>query len=68
MNKEKMKLRDPLVFAARLRNPSTSILSGPSNSGKTTLLYKILNHGGHIFHDPRCLQNSLFLQAVAETL
>ena len=48
------------LFDVRFRCPSTAILSGPSNSGKTTLVYEILKHARHIFHDPRCIQNVIF--------
>lgn len=44
------------MFDARLKNPSTFIVSGPSQSGKTSLVVDILKNGSTLFEDPRCLQ------------
>ena len=48
------------MFDVRFRSPSTCVISGPSQSGKTSLLQKILQHGPHIFQDPKCLDNIVF--------
>ena len=44
------------MFDARLRNPSTFIVSGPSQSGKTSLVLDLIINGGQLFEDSRCLQ------------
>jgi hypothetical protein len=48
------------MFDVRFRCPSTTLVSGPSQSGKTSLVLNILNRGNQYFRDPRCLQNILF--------
>ena len=44
----------------RFKTPSTTIISGPSNSGKTSLLFKILRRGEELLEYPKCLQNILY--------
>ena len=44
----------------RLENPSTFLISGPSQSGKTTFVVKLILNGSNLFKSPRCLQNILF--------
>ena len=48
------------MFDIRFRSPSTSLITGPSQSGKTSLIYKILKNGQDIFQDSRCLNNIIF--------
>jgi hypothetical protein len=49
-----------MPFDARFRNPSTFILAGSSQSGKTTLTFNILRHIDTLFQDPRCKQNVIY--------
>ena len=44
----------------RLETPSTFLISGPSQSGKTVFVSRMINDGPYLFKDPRCFQNVLF--------
>ena len=44
----------------RFRNPSTFILAGASQSGKTTFVLNLLRQAKDLFRDPRCLQNVIY--------
>lgn len=49
-----------MTYDTRFKCPSTTVLSGPSNSGKTSLVFNILKQGNEILSDPRCLQNIVY--------
>jgi hypothetical protein len=44
----------------RFKVPSSIILSGPSQSGKTTWTLKALEHIDDLFEEPKCKQNIIF--------
>ena len=44
----------------RFRSPSTFILGGPSQCGKTTFCFNLLRLGTELFEDSRCLKNVIF--------
>jgi hypothetical protein len=44
----------------RFKNPSSFLLAGGSQSGKTTLTMNILRNIDRLFEDPRCKQNIIF--------
>lgn len=48
------------MYDARLRNPSTFIISGPSQCGKTSLVADLLQKATQLFEDPRCRQKVFF--------
>jgi len=47
-------------FDLRLKNPSSFILAGSSQCGKTTFTLKLLKNIPKMFQDPRCQQNVLY--------
>lgn len=49
-----------MPFDLRFRNPSSFILAGSSQSGKTTLTFNILRHIKTLFQDPRCRHNIIY--------
>lgn len=49
-----------MTYDTRIKCPSTTTVSGPSNSGKTSLVFNILQNGDKILSDPRCLQNIIY--------
>ena len=48
------------MFDMRFRNPSSFILGGASQSGKTTFTFNILRNIDILFQDPRCQQNVIY--------
>lgn len=48
------------MYDARIKCPATILLSGPSQSGKTSLVHKMLLNGEKLFSDGRCIQNILY--------
>jgi len=47
-------------FDARFRNPSSFLLGGVSQSGKTTFAFNLLRSIDKLFQDPRCAQNVIY--------
>ena len=47
-------------FDLRFKNPSSFILAGSSQSGKTTLTFNILRNIETLFTDPRCRNNVIY--------
>jgi len=47
-------------FDIRFRNPSSFLLGGVSQSGKTTFAFNLLRNIDTLFRDPRCAQNVIF--------
>jgi predicted P-loop ATPase/GTPase len=47
-------------FDVRFRNPSSFLLGGVSQSGKTTFAFNLLENIGELFEDPRCAQNVIY--------
>ncbi len=48
------------MFDARFKNPSTFLLGGSSQSGKTTFTLNLLRSIDHVFESPSCKQNILY--------
>lgn len=48
------------MYDIRFKSPSTTIVSGPSNSGKTSLVFDILRRGDELLEKPKCLQNVIY--------
>jgi GTPase SAR1 family protein len=51
-------------FHGKLRHPSTWLLAGPSNCGKTTFTMNLLRQAHELFEDPRCKQNIIFYYSI----
>jgi len=48
------------MYDLRLKNPSTFILAGPSQSGKTTFTVNLLRNIATLFEKPTCASNVVF--------
>lgn len=48
------------MYDLRFCNPSTFVLAGPSQCGKTTFTFNLLRNAHIMFQDPRCVQNVLY--------
>jgi len=48
------------MFDLRFRNPSSFLLAGSSQCGKTTFTINLLKNVSSLFEDPRCRQNILY--------
>jgi hypothetical protein len=48
------------MYDMRFRNPSSFILAGASQSGKTTFVLNLLKNIDTVFQDPRCKQNIIY--------
>jgi hypothetical protein len=48
------------MFDIRFQNPSTFLLAGASQSGKTTFTLNLLRYGDILFTNPTCLQNVIY--------
>lgn len=48
------------MYNPKFRNPSTFLIGGVSQSGKTTFTFKLLENIDKLFIDPRCKQNVLY--------
>lgn len=48
------------MYDLRFKSPSTFILVGSSQSGKTTFTLNVLRSASELFEDSRCVQNVLF--------
>ena len=48
------------MFDLRIRNPSTCLITGPTQSGKTTFIVNLFKNGTEIFQNTKCMQNVLF--------
>lgn len=48
------------MYDLRLHCPSTCLISGPSQSGKTVFVCKLLEEAEKLLENPACLQNVLF--------
>jgi DNA polymerase III delta prime subunit len=49
-----------MTFDVRFKNPSTFILAGPSQSGKTTFVLNLLRQIGSFFTTPECQKNIIY--------
>ncbi len=47
-------------YDLRFKNPSSFVLGGVSQSGKTTFTLNLLRNIEHLFEDPRCKQNIIY--------
>lgn len=56
------------MFDLRIYNPSTTLVTGPSQSGKTTFIAKLIQNGEKLFKDNRCMQNIIFFYNQWQTL
>ena len=48
------------MYDLRFHNPSTFILAGPSQCGKTTFTFNLLRNVAYLFQDSRCGQNVIY--------
>jgi hypothetical protein len=48
------------MFDMRFKNPSSFILAGPTQCGKTTFVFNMLRYADLIFEDGRCKQNVVY--------
>jgi hypothetical protein len=48
------------AYDVRFKNPSTFLLAGASQSGKTTFTLNLLRHIDVLFTDPKCKQNVIY--------
>lgn len=48
------------MYDLRFRNPSTFILAGASQSGKTTFVLNLLRNVETLFEEPRCVNNIIY--------
>ena len=48
------------MFDVRFRNPSSFLLAGASQSGKTTFTLNLLRHIDHLFEKPECKNNVIY--------
>ena len=48
------------MYDIRFKSPSTFILAGASQCGKTSMTLNILRHGDILFEDGRCVQNVVY--------
>lgn len=60
INKNKGKMTMEGGFDLRFKNPSSFILGGVSQSGKTTFTLNLLRNIDYLFEDPRCKQNIIY--------
>jgi hypothetical protein len=48
------------MFDPRFRCPSTCVIAGPSQSGKTSLVVNILSNNDNMFQNPKCIQKIIW--------
>ena len=48
------------MYDLRFKTPSSFILAGASQCGKTSLTLNIIRHAAELFEDPRCAQNVVY--------
>lgn len=51
----------------RIKTPTRFLLTGPSQSGKSTFMEKLLDYAPYIFDNPSCLQRIFFFYKVETT-
>ena len=47
-------------YDVRFQNPCSLLVSGGSQSGKTTHVMNLLRNAETVFRDPRCMQNVIY--------